>query len=56
MPEQPKTPPERKVSITLTIYVANIDQSLAHVLEEAIRNAAEEHGANVNASYGNPIG
>ena len=49
------TTPERRVSLTITLFENSLSQTDAQALEDAIRDVADQFGANVTASRGNPI-
>lgn len=42
----------RKVSLTITIRIGSIPQDQAQALEDAIRDLADDHGADVQATRG----
>lgn len=54
---EPKTQgkTERRVSLTISVTVNDMEQSQATDLENAIRDLAEATGAKVLASHGSPI-
>ena len=47
--------PERTYSVTISIFVNSMTAAEAQALEDAVRDAADDFGAQVNTSRGNPV-
>ena len=52
--KQVKPAKVRVVSVLVTVRVESIEQSKAMELENALRDVADDYGAQVTANYGDP--